>query len=129
MKVFFKYEILITLILIFMTCNNKKVRIKKKVKTIISTYREGTFSIRTFELKTDSTFRFYRDVHWNEFWVEGVWEKKKDTYKLFKKDKKTGLGSFYFKNNKLLFSLSSQDSSLVDLTNRNLRFNYTQGLD
>jgi hypothetical protein len=57
---------------------------------IFSSYNEGAFSIGIFEVKIDSTFRFWRNLHSREDEINGTWELNNDTFDLFVSDNKVG---------------------------------------
>ena len=57
-----------------------------KTKVIFSSFNKGSFSVRIFELKVDSTFRYYRNVHGNTTDVNGYWTMEKDTFNLYHKN-------------------------------------------
>ncbi len=54
-----------------------------KTPVIFSSFNEGTMSARIFELKVDSTFRFWRDVGFKEDEVNGTWRLVNDTFNLY----------------------------------------------
>lgn len=100
-----------------------------KTKVIFSSFNKGSFSVRIFELKVDSTFRYYRNVHGNTTDVNGYWTMEKDTFNLYHKNTPKTLGALYHKKEYKngiptygpYFQCVDTSSALFDLTYPNAR--------
>ena len=110
---------------IFLIAGCKQPQDDDLTPVIISSYNEGNFSIRIFELKTDSTFRYWRNLG-KIYNTHGYWVRKADTFFLYNND----LDSVFYgkiflfqegNNTKPYFELSKTNYSLQDMTIHNSR--------
>ena len=89
---------------------------------IMSAYNESTFSLRMFELKVDSTFRYQRLLDLEDFDTHGSWKAVSDTFVLFSSsDPNHTYGRIVAQDPQPLFLWDASDSALFDMTNPNCR--------
>jgi hypothetical protein len=85
-------KIILSLVLVFLSFISCTPSDDDDTPLIFSSYNEGAFSIGIFEVKIDSTFRFWRNLHSREDEINGTWELNNDTFDLFVSDNKEKKG-------------------------------------
>lgn len=85
---------------------------------LMSAYNEGSFSIRIFELKVDSTFRYERHLSGTDYDTRGAWSVVNDTFVLHAKDDlEYTYGRIVVQDPLPLFIWDPRDSALLDMAN------------
>jgi hypothetical protein len=117
------YWLTFYLLILFITSCLGNVKDDDETPLIFSGFADNTFSIRIFELKTDSKFKYWRNVHFNKFIVEGFWLSRNDTFYLINKVNEN-YGKIYFENKQPKFEINPNDSTLIDLANPGINLTY-----